>query len=43
MGSDTNGSLITAVAVRGTLILPALNAILLGQIFGVPIRGLPAS
>jgi hypothetical protein len=42
MGGYADGRLVT-VAILGTVISPALNAILLGQIFGVPIRGLPSS
>jgi manganese transport protein len=43
MGSYANGHLITAAAVLATAVVLVLNAVLLAQIFGVPIPGLPAS
>ena len=43
MGSYANSRLTTAAAVLGTVIVLVLNAVLLAQIFGVPIPGLSAS
>jgi manganese transport protein len=43
MGTYANGHLTTAAAVLCTAIVLALNAVLLAQIFGVPIPGLSAS
>ena len=43
MGEFANGKLTAAAAVVGTLVILALNAILLLQTFNVPIPGLPAA
>jgi manganese transport protein len=43
MGSYVNSRLTTAAAVLASAIVLALNAVLLAQIFGVPIPGLSAS
>ncbi len=42
MGEFVNGRLTAAAAIAGTLVILALNAILLLQTFNVPIPGLPA-
>jgi manganese transport protein len=42
MGEFVNGRLTAAAAIAGTLVILALNAVLLLQTFNVPIPGLPA-
>ncbi len=43
MGEFANGRLTRVAAIVGTIVILFLNAILLLQIFGVPIPGLPSS
>jgi len=43
MGKFVNSRLVDAGAVAGTVIILALNVVLLLQTFGVPVPGLPAS
>ena len=43
MGEFANGRLTSAAAIVGTVVILVLNAVLLLQIFGVPIPGLPSS
>jgi manganese transport protein len=42
MGEFTNSRLVDVVAIAGSAVILALNAVLLLQTFGVPIPGLPA-
>jgi manganese transport protein len=43
MGEFANSGLTNALAISGTIVILALNAVLLLQTFGVPIPGLPSS
>jgi manganese transport protein len=43
MGAFANSRLTDGVAILGTVIILALNAVLLAQTFGVEIPGLPSS
>jgi manganese transport protein len=42
MGAFVNGRLTNLAAVVGTLLILTLNAVLLAQVFGVNIPGLPS-
>jgi manganese transport protein len=42
MGEFANSTLVDVVAIAGSAVILALNAVLLLQTFGVPIPGLPA-
>ena len=42
MGAFVNSRLMQAAAVLGTIVIVALNVVLVLQTFGVPIPGLPA-
>ena len=43
MGEFVNGRLTEYAAIIGTVVILALNAVLLLQTFGVPVPGLPSS
>ena len=43
MGEFANSRLIDAAAILGTIVILCLNTVLLLQVFGVPIPGLPAA